>query len=277
MHRTRPRHRTLCAEKGAAISDDDVARSGEFVRSFERGLAVIRTFTGEYEWRTLSDVARAAGLNRATARRLLLTLEQLGYVRQDDRRFSLTPKVLEIGYAYLSSLPWWEIAQPHMERLSSELGTSTSAAVLDRDEIVYVLRAPTRRIMTVPLAVGTRLPAYATSTGRVLLAHLPPAERAAYLDRVELAALTPHTVTDRNDLIDILDDVARQGWAIVDQELEMGVRSTAAPISGRDCRVFAAINVSTHPASVDERELRERVLPLLLQAATAISDDVHRQ
>ena len=262
---------------GAAISDDGMERSGEFVRAFDRGLAVIRTFTGEHERRTLADVARAAGLNRATTRRLLLTLEQLGYVRQEEQRFSLTPKVLEIGYAYLSSLPWWEVAQPHLETLSEELGESTSAAVLDRDDIVYVLRAPSRRILTVSLAVGTRLPAYATSTGRVLLAHLPPAERAAYLDRVELARLTPHTVTDRDALAGVLDAVVGQGWAVVDQEVEMGVRSVAAPISGRDCRVFAAINVSTHPATVDEKELQERVLPRLLSTATAISDDVHRQ
>ena len=265
---------------GAAISDGGdggAERSGEFVRAFDRGLAVIRTFTGEHERRTLSDVARAAGLNRATARRLLLTLEQLGYVRQDDQRFSLTPKVLEIGYAYLSSLPWWEVAQPHMETLSKELGEPTSAAVLDRDDIVYVVRAPSRRIMTVSLAVGTRLPAYATSTGRVLLAHLPPTERAAYLDRVELAPLTPNTVTDRRALDGILDATARQGWAVVDQEVEIGVRSVAAPISGRDCRVFAALNVSTHTATVDEEELRERVLPRLLATAAAISGDVHRQ
>ena len=168
--------------------------SQTYVKSLERGLAVIRAFDADHTEMRLSEVAQATGLTRAAARRFLLTLVELGYVRLDDGRFSLRPRVLDLGYSYLSGLSFQEIAQPHMESLVHEVNESFSISVLDDIEVVYVIRVPTRRIMTITLAVGTRLPAYATSMGRVLLASLPPEELEARLRKIELRRLTPHTV-----------------------------------------------------------------------------------
>src|SRR4051794_9823178 len=169
-------------------------RGSYFVQSLERGLAVIRAFDAEHPELTLSDVARSTGLTRAAARRFLLTLADLGYVRSDGRMFSLTARVLELGYAYLSSLSLPEVAEPHLERLVAEVRESSSVSVLDGDDIVYVARVPTSRIMTVAINVGTRFPAYATSMGRVLLAGLTDDEIEAYLGRVTLDRLTSRTV-----------------------------------------------------------------------------------
>src|SRR5262245_14424765 len=205
-------------------------RESHFVQSLERGLAVIRAFDAEHPELTLSDVARATGLTRAAARRFLLTLQDLGYVRTDGRLFALTPRVLELGYAYLSSLSLPEVAEPHLERLAAEVRESSSVSVLDGDDIVYVARVPTSRIMRVAINVGTRFPAYATSMGRVQLAALPGAELDAYLDRVELRPLTANTLIDPAKLRAELDRIRQQGWALVDQELEEGLRSVAAPI-----------------------------------------------
>src|SRR4051812_26775817 len=171
-------------------------RGEHFVQSLERGLAVIRAFGPEDPALTLSDVARRTNLTRAAARRFLLTLADLGYVRFDGKRFALTPRVLELGYAYLSSLSLPEIAAPHLERLAAEVRESSSVSVLDGDDIVYVGRVPTSRIMRVAINVGTRFPAYATSMGRVLLASLPEPALDSYLGRAELRRLTAHTVTD---------------------------------------------------------------------------------
>src|SRR4051812_2449450 len=174
-------------------------RDPVFVQSLERGLAVVRALSAP-DPQTLSDVARATGLSRAAARRFLLTLERLGYVRQDHGRFALTPQVLELGFAYLSSLTLPEVAHPHLTRLVERVHESSSVSVLDGSDVVYVARVPTRRIMTVAINVGTRFPAHATSMGRVLLAGLAPAARAAVLDGVELRAITPATITDRRVL-----------------------------------------------------------------------------
>src|ERR1700744_2043496 len=165
------------------------SRNSDFVQSLERGLAVIRAFDAEHRELALSDVARATGLTRAAARRFLLTLVKLGYVHFADGRFSLRPRVLELGYAYLSSLSLPEVAQPHMETLVAEVNESSSISVLDDLEVVYVVRVPTRRIMSITLSVGTRLPAYATSMGRVLLAALPEAELTAGLSRIDMGRL----------------------------------------------------------------------------------------
>src|SRR3954462_395611 len=194
-------------------------RGEHFVQSLERGLAVIRAFGPEDPELTLSDVARRTGLTRAAARRFLLTLADLGYVRSDDRRFALTPRVLELGYASPSSLPLPEVAEPHLERLAAEVRESSSVSVLDGGDIVYVARVPVSGIMPVSINVGTRFPAYATSMGRVLLSGLDDEALDAYLGAVELARLSPKTVSSTSALRAELERVRTQGWAIVDQEL----------------------------------------------------------
>ncbi|HEY0359089.1 MAG TPA: IclR family transcriptional regulator C-terminal domain-containing protein, partial [Mycobacteriales bacterium] len=221
-------------------------RGAHFVQSLERGLAVIRAFDATAPELTLSDVARATGLTRAAARRFLLTLLDLGYVRTDGRLFSLTPRVLELGYSYLSSISLTEVAEPHLERLVAEVHESSSVSVLDGDDVVYVARIPTSRIMAVSINVGTRFPAYATSMGRVLLAGLPDDELEAYLSRTELRRLTPKTITSPKALAAELARVRAQGWSLVDQELEEGLRAIAAPIRDRSGRVVASANVSAH-------------------------------
>jgi IclR family transcriptional regulator, pca regulon regulatory protein len=253
---------------------DSPRRSGDFVQSLERGLAVIRAFGPERSQLTLSDVARATGLTRAAARRFLLTLVELGYMNTDGRVFSLRPRVLELGYAYLSTLGLNEVAAPHMEVLVATLRESSSTAVLDGDDVVYVVRVPTKRIMTVAISVGTRFPAYATSMGRVLLAGLPESERQQYLGRVRLEALTRRTVTDRQALAAIIDEVRVQGYALVDQELEEGLRSIAAPIADASGAVTAAINVSAHASRVTLDTLRRSYLPQLLVTAGRIQADL---
>src|SRR5581483_1184879 len=169
-------------------------RNADFVQSLERGLMVVRAFDAEHRELGLSEVARATGLTRAAARRFLLTLVALGYMNVVDGRFSLSPRVLELGYAYLSSLSLPEVAQPHMEALVAQVNESSSISVLDDTEVVYVARVPTRRIMSITLSVGTRLPAYATSVGRVLLAALPEAELSARLARTDIRPLSSHTI-----------------------------------------------------------------------------------
>lgn len=252
---------------------DDQPRRPEHVRSFARGLAVIRAF-GERPEPTLSEVARATGLTRAAARRFLLTLVDLGYVRSDGRTFTLRPRVLELGYAYLSTLGLDDVAAPHMEQLVAATRESSSISVLDGDDIVYVVRVPTSRIMTVTIAVGTRFPAYPTSMGRVLLAALPPAALDAYLERVEPVALTRRTVTDPATLRAVLGDVAAKGYALVDQELEDGLRSVAVPIVDRNGTVVAALNASAHASRATLEDLRRRMLPQLQATAARINDDL---
>jgi IclR family pca regulon transcriptional regulator len=258
----------------AADASVDPRRAGHFVQSLERGLAVIRAFSAERPELTLSDVARVTGLTRAAARRFLLTLVELGYVHSDGRLFSLRPRVLELGYAYLSTLSLTDVASPHMERLVASLRESSSISVLDGDDIVYVVRVPTRRIMTVTIAVGTRFPAYATSMGRVLLAGLPPPELEEYLARTRLEPLTRRTITRIPALRAAVTEVRAQGWALVDQELEEGLRSVAAPIATAAGEVAAAINVSTHASRVTLDTLRRSFLPRLLETAHRIQTDL---
>lgn len=252
----------------------DVAAAGDFVQSLARGLAVIRAFDAEHPELTLSDVARRAGLTRAAARRFLLTLESLGYVASDARAFRLTPRVLELGFSYLSSLSLPEIVQPHLESLSRQVDESVSAAVLDGPDIVYIARVPTRRIMSVRITIGTRFPAFATSMGRVLLAGLPDAAADAALAASDLAHLTDRTITDAGDLRAELDRVRTQGWSVVDGELEPGLRSIAAPVHGRDGRVVAALNVSTSATRDSVEHLLEAYRPPLLRTAAAVDAEL---
>lgn len=256
-----------CAERDAA----DGAGDREFVNSLARGLSVIRAFSREAPEMTLSEVAARTGLTRAAARRFLLTLDRLGYVCSDGKRFRLAPKVLDLGFAYLSSMDLWDVAMPYMERVSDEIHESCSASVIEGCDIVYVARVPTKRIMSVALNLGARLPAVATSMGRVLLAHLPEAKAYERLASCPKTAFTRRTVTDPQALWAILEDVRAKGWCLVDQELEEGLRSIAVPLRNKRGRVLAAMNASGHASRVTPEEMVQRYLPVLQRAAAQIA------
>ena len=243
----------------------------EFVQSLARGLSVLRTFDGTSAVLTLSEVAKRAGLTRATARRLLHTFESLGYMSFDGKRFELTPRVLDLGYAYISSLKLPEIAQPYMEALSESVNESVSAAVLDGHDIVYVARVPTKHVMSISLGLGSRLPAAVTSMGRVLLAALPSAELDSFLATATWTPRTSRTVRFPDELRHVLSECRRNGFAVVDEELEDNVRSVAAPLVDKRGRVIAALNVGTSAARVSLADLHERIVPELLATARAIS------
>ncbi|HEY0246877.1 MAG TPA: IclR family transcriptional regulator C-terminal domain-containing protein [Gryllotalpicola sp.] len=261
-------------DAGTGGTDDPSgAPAGEFVQSLARGLEVIKAFDAERPELTLSELAAATGLSRAAARRFLHTLLSLGYVRSDGRRFALTARVLELGFSYLSSQSLPELAQPHLEALSRALGESISASVLDGPDIVYVARVPTRRIMRSAITIGTRFPAYATSMGRVLLAGLPDAALERHLAELRPAALTSATLTDPAALRAELARVRERGWTVVDQELEPGLRSVAAPLT-RSGAVVAAVNVSTSSTVSTLERIRGEFLPALLETARAISRDL---
>jgi IclR family transcriptional regulator, pca regulon regulatory protein len=271
-------HQRSADEHGAELhAAAQSGRDSDFVQSLDRGLAVIRAFGPGRERLSLSDVARETGLTRAAARRFLLTLVKLGYVRSDGREFSLRPLVLELGYAYLSGLAMPEIASPHLEELVAKVRESSSISVLDGHQIVYVARVPTKRIMTVAISVGTRFPAYATSMGRVLLAGMSPDDLDKYLSEADFEAFTARTVTDPDRLREIVREVGRQGYAIVDQELEEGLRAIAAPIHGAGNAVIAAINLSAHASRVSPAAMRAVLLPALLETAGRIEADLRSQ
>lgn len=255
-------------------TEDAPQRGAHFVQSLERGLTVIRAFSAERPSMTLSEVARATDLTRAAARRFLLTLADLGYVRTDGRMFCLTPRVLELGYAYVASAGLPDVAQPHLEDLSQRVRESASVSVMEGDDVLYVARVATSRIMAVAITVGTRFPAAATSMGRVLLAGLGEAALTGYLDRVELPSLTRFTITDTARLRSEILKVREQGYAIVDQELEEGLRSLAAPIRDTDGKVIAAANVSAHANRSSIDDVRRDLLPALLETTSRIEADL---
>lgn len=248
--------------------------SPDFVQSLARGLAVIRVFDADHAALTSSEVARLTGFTRATARRLLMTLVELGYVHSDGRHFTLRPKVLELGYSFLSSMTLPEIARPHLEELAQAMDETCSLAVLDDDHIVYVARVSTRRIMRFAISVGSRFPAYATTMGRVLLAAQSDEWLDGYLERTELRPFTPRTVTDPARLRSGLDRVRRQGYALADQELEDGIRSLAVPVRDPDGAVVAAMNVTVHTSRGTVASMRKEMLPLLLDCARAVEEDL---
>ncbi|GAB7105830.1 IclR family transcriptional regulator C-terminal domain-containing protein [Streptomyces phaeofaciens JCM 4814] len=249
-------------------------RPSHFVRSFERGLAVIRCFDADHPARTLSDVARACDLTRAAARRLLLTLTDLGYVHCDGRLFRLTPRVLELGYAYLAGLTLPQLAQPHLEQLVAEVKESSSLCVLDGDDVVYLARVPTRRIMSATITVGTRFPAPVTSVGRVMLADLPDDELDTRLARARPRPHTTRTLVTAEALRAELLRVRRQGYALVDQELEEGLRSVAAPVRDRGGAVVAGVNIAVHAGRTSVESVRQDLLPPLLAAVARIEADL---
>jgi IclR family pca regulon transcriptional regulator len=247
---------------------------GDYVQSLERGLAVIRAFDSDHQKLSLSEVATSTGLSRAAARRFLHTLVRLGYMRTDGNKFSLRPKILELGYAYLSSLTLPEVAMPHLEELVEQVHESSSVCELDGEDVVYIARVPTKRIMTVTISVGTRFPAYATSMGRVLLAAQPSSWLDSYLSSVSLEGLTEHTITNPIALRAELSRIASQGWALVDQELEEGLRSLAVPIRDPDGAVIAAVNVSTHAGRRTLEAIVADLLSPLRTTAAAIEGDL---
>jgi IclR family pca regulon transcriptional regulator len=248
------------------------AATGETLQGLERGLAVIQSFSHEAPAMTLSEVARRTDISRATARRILLTLEALGFVRSDGREFSLSPRVLSLGWSYLSSLNLWEVAQPFMQDLSAATQETCSACTLDLPDIVFVARVPApRRILMMSLGVGSRLPAYATAMGRVLLAGLSDAEVAEHLAATALEPLTHRTVVEPARLRRIVAAVREQGFSLVDEELELGLRSLSVPLRGPDGRPVAALNLCAAAARVSVDEMLVRYLPAMRSTADTIS------
>lgn len=247
------------------------------MQSFARGLQVVRSFSAEAPEQTLSEVAHRAGLTRAGARRILLTLQTLGYVAFDGRRFRLTPRILELGFAYLSSMPLSDLAEPMVRALVDRVNESSSIAVLDDTDIVYVMRVPTHKIMKISLGIGSRLPAFCTSLGRMLLAQLDDDEILRRLEGSPRHAFTRHTVTEPAILLERIQQVRRQGWCVVDQELEEGLISVAAAIHGADGVASAAINVSGQANRTNAQAVQRQLLPPLLEAAQAISQLIQRK
>jgi IclR family pca regulon transcriptional regulator len=261
---------------GTATAADEIeAMTGDpnFMTSLARGLAVIRGFTQQKRSLTISQLSHRTGIPRAAVRRCLYTLSRLGYVgAEDGKNFALQPKILGLGHAYLSSTTLASSAQPLLDRLSDLLHESSSIALLDADEILYVARSSTtRRIMSVDLGIGTRLPAYCTSMGRVLLAFMPPADLDAYFARVKLVAYTNRTVIAPERIRAELAAVVRNGYAIVDQELELGLRSIAVPVRNLAGNVVAAMNIGTQASRVLVTELERRFLPELQLAARELA------
>ncbi|MCR8576320.1 IclR family transcriptional regulator C-terminal domain-containing protein [Streptomyces sp. Isolate_219] len=277
-------HELLRSEPAAAEPTKDLARwtttskqelGAEFVESLARGLTVITAFGEGRAELSLSEIAGATGLARATARRALITLEHLGYVTSQDRRFRLTPRVLALGHSALSCTTLPEIAAPHMTQLVGRVHDSASLAVLEGDDIRYTARVATERIMSVNITIGTRFPAYTASMGRVLLAGLPADERTARLARADLRPLTPRTVTEPARISALLDGVHHDGYALVDEELEEGLRSIAVPVRDRLGRTVAALNVAMHSSSRTTTACITDVLPELRAAVARIEADLH--
>jgi IclR family transcriptional regulator, pca regulon regulatory protein len=256
---------------GVGVAD----RETDFVQSLQRGLAVICAFDADNPTLTLSDVARATGLARAAARRFLLTLVDLGYIRVDGRQFRLSPQVLELGRPYLSSLTLPEIALPHMREATNELRESCTLAILDGTDIVYVAHTPAKRILSVQITIGARDVAFATSLGRVLLAGQSDEWLDDYLATIELPPITPRTVTTPAKLRAELMRIRRHGYALVDQELEEGLRAIAAPLHDEQGNVIAAANFAVHASRWSNDDIRNTLLPRLVQTTTAIDRDTN--
>jgi IclR family pca regulon transcriptional regulator len=249
----------------------DAMTDPSFMTSLARGLAVVQAFSDSRKPQTIANISQKTGIPRAAVRRCLHTLRELGYVDAELNNFSLRPKVLTLGYSYLSSTPLTVSAQPYLNDISRTLNESSSMAVLEDGEVLYVARASTSRVMSVALNTGSRLPAYCTSLGRVMLAHLPPAELEQYLAKTKLRAMTENTVVNQKRLREILADVRRDGYAINDEELELGLRSIAVPVRGASGQVLAALNVGAQAARVSVKQLEKEFLPVLLRGAQELA------
>ena len=243
----------------------------EFMATLAKGLAVIRAFGAERPRLTLSQAAAAVGLSRAAARRVLRTLDQLGYVAQEGREFFLAPRVLELGFAYLAAQNWIDRALPLMKALSEDIAETCSSSVLQGAEIVYVARVPTRRIMTSAIAVGARLPAWHTAMGRIQLGFLSDEDLWRGLRATRIEPFTPSTITDLRALFERIKEDGERGFSIVDEELEKGLRSISVALTTRRERPIGAIEVSAHANRTTRNEMRERFLPRLREIARQIA------
>jgi len=243
----------------------------DFVEALARGLDILAAFGADHRGMSLSEVAGAAGLARPTARRLLLTLEELGYVRSCGGTFELTPKVMSLGMSYVSSLGLWDIARPHMEALVARTGESSSMAQLDGSDIVYVARVSVPKLIALRVDIGTRFPAVQTSQGKVLLAALPPDQVAAVIAQPSRSGLPPYIGRQAGPLLDELAEIRARGWALADEELAPGVRSVAVPVRDGSGTVRAAMNVTVHAAETTTKRLLHDHLPALLTTAGEIS------
>jgi IclR family transcriptional regulator, pca regulon regulatory protein len=264
---------------GCADKESQMPREGtgpDFIEALARGLEVITAFRPNRPTMSLTDIATATGLARPTARRILLTLAELGYVRAEGSAFALTPRVLDLGVAYVGSMGLWEVARPHLVRLSEKTNESCSIAQLDGSDIVYVARVAVPKIVALAVQIGTRFPALQTSLGKVLLAALCPEEVDAVLAEPGRSGLTPRWQPDREEREAALREVRARGWALTDEQLAMGIRSVAAPLRDGSGAVIAAVNVNTHAAETSLEHLVEHHLPLLLHTAGEISADYAR-
>lgn len=246
-------------------------KNTETVQSLVKGLTVIKAFNQQRPAMTLSEVAHVTGFTRAATRRFLLTLVSEGYAKQEGKIFSLTAKVLDLGFSYLSTLDIWHNAKPLMAALVEQLNESCSAAVLDGFDVAYVARvATTKRIMSVTLNVGSRLPAIATSMGRVLLADMPLSALDNFIDTCLIEQYTEHTLTEKSVLVAEIAKVKKQGYSLVEQELEIGLTSISVPVRNGAGEVIAALNVSTHMSQTARLQIFEVILPVLLQCARQV-------
>lgn len=265
-------HTPRSAVPARAQAPGEYAGDPNFMASLARGLHVIRAFSEYRRHLTISQISQSTGLSRAAVRRCLYTLTKLGYAAEENKRFSLRPQVLTLGHAYLSSTPLAVLAQPYLDEVSRVLRESCSAAILDGHDIVYICRSAETRIMSISLLVGTRLPAYCTSMGQVLLAHLPRDELEAYLRQVSLVERTDRTITSVAKLREALAQARETGFALLDQELEVGLRSIAVPVRDLRGNVVAAINVGTHASRASPADMQETFLPKLRQCAGALGN-----
>ena len=258
------------ANAPGASSGDDAQFA--FVRSLERGLAVIKSFGEGRSEQTIAEVAERIGVDRSTARRFLLTLAKLGYVEQDGRDFRLSPQTLQLGYAYLSSLPWWRSAQRELNRLRDRIGQNCAVGVLDEHQVVYVAYASAARFPVMNRSVGMQLPAISTAIGRLLLAHMEESRLLAILQNISLERLTPYTLTDRGELLKNLHAIRAEDFALVDQELELGLQSIGVPIRNRGGDVVAAVSISLVGGQFDRPAIIEKYLSELREASAEITN-----
>jgi IclR family transcriptional regulator, pca regulon regulatory protein len=260
--------------QSAPFADALAAYAGnpDFVLSLARGLRVIESFEGHFEGRTIVEIAHSTGLSRASVRRILLTLELLGYVEHSRQVYRLRTQVLRLGFSFLSSSSVVEAARPVLERITEKLHESSSMSMLDGGDIVYVARSAASRVLSAGLSVGSRLPAYCTSMGRVLLGALSDSELDTYLKGLKPKAYTPKTIVNIDKLRKAILQVRKQGYSIVNEELEAGLRSMAVPVATRSNRVIAAINVGTHISRVDQTKLLNVCLPTLQEGARTLRE-----
>jgi len=243
----------------------------DFVNALARGLSVITSFGQHAEIQTLSEVAAKTSLSRGTARRLVLTLEALGYVRSDGKTFRLAARALNLGYAYLSSLPIWKMAQPIMKEVVTELDESCSLGVLDDHDVVYIARLPPKHLSFLPVNLGTRMPAHINAMGQVLLAEFSSDELDRYFANAKFERITRYTPTSEGAIRKVLARVAKDRYALSDQQLQLGLRSIAVPVPFKSGRAEVAINVSAEDHRMSRRDLIRRVLPVLRRAADQLA------